>query len=140
MGARRTARELALQMLFQQDLSGNSSERILDTFEDYLRAKETVRRFARRLFVGAWEKKDDIDSMIADQAEHWRVSRMAAVDRNIIRMAVFEMLHEKDAPPLVVIDEAVELAKRFGSDRSSQFVNGVLDGIMKKSGLPSGKK
>ena len=127
-------------MLFQMDLSGNSSDRILDTFEDYLGAKENVRRFARRLFTGAAEKRDDIDALIADQAEHWRVSRMAAVDRNIIRMAVFEMMHEKDAPPLVVIDEAVELAKRFGSDRSSQFVNGVLDGIMKKQGLSAERR
>jgi N utilization substance protein B len=75
-------------------------------------------------------KLSELDSHLVDQADHWRLERMAAVDRNILRLALYELMFEGDTPPAVVIDEAVEIAKRFGSERSSQFVNGVLDGYL----------
>ena len=79
------------------------------------------------------ERREEVDRLIGRQAENWRLERMPAVDRNILRLAVFELLAEPDVPPLVVLDEAIELAKRYGSDQSSAFVNGLLDGILKRS-------
>jgi len=78
-----------------------------------------------------------IDEMIAAQADNWRLSRMAVVDRNIIRMSIYEFLFEEDTPKLVIIDEAIEIAKKFGTQKSSQFINGILDGILKRYNLAS---
>ncbi|MFZ2491137.1 MAG: transcription antitermination factor NusB [Thermoanaerobaculia bacterium] len=135
MGARRKARELALQMLFQHDLSGNSPDAIIATFEELQKSKSNTRDFATKIFRGTVEHLASIDEMIQDQAENWRLSRMAAVDRNIIRMSVYEFLHENDTPKLVIIDEAIEIAKRYGTQKSSQFINGILDGILKRYNL-----
>ena len=135
MGARRKARELALQMLFQQDMSGNQPDQIIDTFEELQKAKPNTREFATKIFRGTSENLAEIDDMIQNQAENWRLSRMAAVDRNIIRMSVYEFLHETDTPKLVVIDEAIEIAKKYGTQKSSQFINGILDGILKRYNL-----
>lgn len=135
MGSRRKARELALQMLFQFDVSGNTPPVILTTFEDLQRVKPNVRDFAARVFEGTVRNIDSIDAMIVQQAVNWRLERMAVVDRNIIRMSVYEFLHESDTPKLVIIDEAVEIAKKFGTQKSSQFINGVLDGILKRYNL-----
>jgi N utilization substance protein B len=137
MGARRKARELALQMLFQHDMSGNPIEAILATFEDLQKAKPSTREFAVRIFTGTVENLQKIDQMVSAQAENWRLSRMAVVDRNIIRMSIYEFLHETDTPKLVIIDEAIEIAKRFGTQKSSQFINGILDGILKRYNLGS---
>lgn len=122
-------------MLFQFDLSGNDADHIVEHFDDLGKAREDVRRFATRLFRGTVEHRDEIDELIARQAERWKVSRMAAVDRNIIRMSVYELLHESDTPKLVVIDEAIEIGKRYGNEKSSQFINGILDGILKRYNL-----
>jgi N utilization substance protein B len=135
MGARRKARELALQMLYQHDLSGNQPEAIISTFEDLQKSKPNTREFAMRVFKGTLENLAKIDDMIQAQADNWRLSRMAVVDRNIIRMSVYEFLHEDDTPKLVIIDEAIEIAKKFGTQKSSQFINGILDGILKKYNL-----
>lgn len=135
MGARRKARELALQMLFQADMSGNQPDMIIDTFEELQKSKPNTREFATKIFRGTVENMEKIDDMIQNQAENWRLSRMAAVDRNIIRMSVYEFLHESDTPKLVVIDEAIEIAKKYGTQKSSQFINGILDGILKRYNL-----
>jgi len=135
MGDRRKARELALQMLFQHDISGNNPETILATFEDLRKVRPAVRDFAARIFTGTIESLPKIDEMITQQADNWRLSRMATVDRNIIRMSVFEFLNEDDTPKLVIIDEAIEIAKKFGTQKSSQFINGILDGILKRYNL-----
>lgn len=137
MGARRKARELALQMLFQYDISGNGPDQIIDTFEELQKSKPNTREFATKIFRGTVEHVASIDDMIQKQAENWRLSRMAAVDRNIIRMSVYEFLHENDTPKLVIIDEAIEIAKKFGTQKSSQFINGILDGILKRYNLAS---
>jgi N utilization substance protein B len=137
MGARRKARELALQMLYQHDLSGNSPDTILSTFEELQKSKPNTREFATRIFRGTVEHLPDIDQMIVAQADNWRLSRMAVVDRNIIRMSIYEFLHENDTPKLVIIDEAIEIAKKFGTQKSSQFINGILDGILKRYNLAS---
>ena len=137
MGARRKARELALQMLYQHDLSGNAPETIVATFEELQKSKPNTREFATKIFKGTVDHIASIDEMIQAQAENWRLSRMATVDRNIIRMSVYEFLHESDTPKLVIIDEAIEIAKKFGTQKSSQFINGILDGILKKYNLAS---
>ena len=135
MGARRKARELALQMLFQHDMSGNNPEMIISTFEELQKSKANTREFATKIFKGTVDHIASIDEMITAQADNWRLSRMAVVDRNIIRMSVYEFLHENDTPKLVIIDEAIEIAKKFGTQKSSQFINGILDGILKKYNL-----
>jgi N utilization substance protein B len=137
MGARRKARELALQMLYQHDLSGNAADTIIDTFEDLQKSKANTREFAVRIFRGTLDNVARIDEMIVAQADNWRLERMAVVDRNIIRMSVYEFLHETDTPKLVIIDEAIEIAKKFGTQKSSQFINGILDGILKRYNLAS---
>jgi N utilization substance protein B len=137
MGARRKARELALQMLFQYDLSGNQPDTICSTFEDLTKSKSNTREFAIKIFKGTIEHLEKIDEMIQAQAENWRLSRMAVVDRNLIRSSVYEFLYENDTPKLVIIDEAIEIAKKFGNEKSPQFVNGILDGILKRYNLAS---
>ena len=101
MGARRKARELALQMLFQHDLGGNEPDMICSTFEDLQKSKPNTREFAVKIFRGTVEHLPELDDMIQRQADNWRLSRMAVVDRNIIRMSVYEFLHETDTPKLV---------------------------------------
>src|ERR1700681_3158261 len=135
MGARRKARELAVQMLYQYDLSGNLPETIVSTFEELQKSKPNTREFATKIFHGTVAHIARIDEMIQLQADNWRLSRMAVVDRNIIRLSVYEFLHEDDTPKLVIIDEAIEIAKKFGTEKSSQFINGILDGILKRYNL-----
>lgn len=135
MGARRKARELALQMLFQHDMSGNQPDMIIQTFEELQKSKPNTREFATKIFRGTVDNLGKIDEMITAQADNWRLSRMAVVDRNIIRMCVYEFLHENDTPKLVIIDEGIEIAKKYGTDKSSQFINGILDGILKRYNL-----
>ena len=137
MGARRKARELALQMLYQHDMSGNAPEMIVSTFEDLQKSKPNTREFATKIFKSTVENLEKIDGMIVQQADNWRIERMAVVDRNLIRMAIYEFLYENDTPKLVIIDEAIEIAKRFGTQKSSQFINGILDGILKRYNLAS---
>lgn len=139
MGVRRRGRELALQMLYQHELSGATVEEMAARFEDLEQAPPAAREFAVALVRGVIAHRDEIDRFVGEQAEHWRLERMATVDRNILRLAIYELLFHPDTPPAVVIDEAVELAKRFGSEQSGPFVNGVLDGFLhRQAGLSRG--
>jgi len=131
MGARRKARELALQMLYENDVAGTEPGEMFARFGGLRTATETTRSFAERLVTGTLRHRKDLDALISKQAEHWRLSRMPVVDRNILRLALFELLHEPETPHPVVIDEALEIAKRFSTPRSSQFINGILDGVLK---------
>jgi N utilization substance protein B len=137
MGARRKARELALQMLYDHDVSGNPPDTIISNFDDLQKSRPNTREFATRVFKGTVDHLGKIDEMIVAQADNWRIERMPVVDRNIIRMSIYEFLHENDTPKLVVIDEAIEIAKKFGTQKSSQFINGILDGILKRYNLVS---
>jgi transcription antitermination factor NusB len=105
-------------------------------FERRRRRLEEAFGYARNLVEGTLEHREEIDELIRDQADNWRLERMPAVDRNILRLAIFEMLYEQDVPKLVVVDEAIELAKRFGSEQSGRFVNGLLDGLLKQHDFP----
>lgn len=131
MGARRKARELALQMLFENDVAGTAPTDMFQRSDDLRNAPEGLRDFTQRLVSGTLEHRDALDEIISRQADHWRLMRMPIVDRNILRMALFELLHEPETPRPVVIDEALEIAKRFSTPRSSQFINGILDGVLK---------
>lgn len=93
-------------------------------------------QYAQALVQGTLDSLGKIDELIRGQADNWRLERMPAVDRNILRLAVYEMLHETDTPKLVVVDEAIELAKKFGSEQSGRFVNGLLDGLLKQHTFP----
>ncbi len=131
MGARRKARELALQMLYEHDVSGTEPQEMFRRSGDLQKAAEGVQDFTKRLVSGTLRHREDLDAIISRQADHWRLARMPVVDRNILRLALFELLHEPETPRPVVIDEALEIAKRFSTPRSSQFINGILDGVLK---------
>jgi transcription antitermination protein NusB len=131
VGARRKARELALQMLFENDVAGTDPDEMFRRSTDLARSTEGMRDFTKRLVAGTLANRDALDTIITKQADNWRLARMPIVDRNILRLALFELLHEPDTPRPVVIDEALEIAKRFSTPRSSQFINGILDGVLK---------
>ncbi len=129
MGLRRTARECALQMLYEHDVGKHAPEIILDLFWQMNEQPEKVREFANSLFRGTVSRIKEIDRLIQGHTKHWRLNRMAAVDRNVLRLAVFELLSDDLTPDTVVINEALEIAKRFSTNESAQFVNGILDSI-----------
>jgi transcription antitermination protein NusB len=136
MGIRRTARECALQMLYQHDVGKLVREEILASFWDMNEQPAKVSAFANELFEGTLDRIKEIDKVIQQHAKNWRLSRMAAVDRNILRLAVYEFLADSGTPGTVVINEALEIAKKFSTHESAQFVNGVLDSIKHDLGLP----
>jgi transcription antitermination factor NusB len=148
---------MAVQMLYQSDLGGSPLPHIFNTFDlseylareaaadkaehrsEHARHRQRVDEafhYAQELVRGAVEHQERIDELIRSQADNWRLERMPAVDRNILRLAIYEMLFEKDTPKLVVLDEAIELAKKFGSEQSGRFVNGLLDGLLKQHTFP----
>lgn len=175
VGKRRTAREIAVQMLYQRDLGGSTLPQIFAGFDlaEYLssersdseetndengssagaktpaprpvspkrrRQAEAAFSYAQTIVQGVSDHLDELDDLIRSRADNWRLERMPPVDRNILRLAVFEMLYEKDIPKLVVVDEAIELAKKYGSEQSSRFVNGLLDGLLKSHSFPGSLK
>lgn len=132
MGTRRQSRELALQLLYQCELSQADVDAMQEEFESWQKADESVRKFADDLLRGTLENREEIDGFLEEQTAHWKLERLAAVDRNILRLAMYELLFLKNTPAAVVIDEAIEIAKKFGAEESARFVNGVLDGFLKK--------
>lgn len=129
MSLRRQARELALQLLFPTEFDAPvSANDMLGLFEEKM--PKEVTEYAQELIVGVGKHKEELDKKIQDVSQHWKVSRMSLVDRNILRMAVFEMLYAKEhLKPNIAINEAVEIAKKYGTTESGTFVNGVLDQI-----------
>lgn len=127
-GKRRHARELAVQFLYQYDLSGGPLEESLSLFWlTQTKIPSAVRTFAEELIRGCVAHREAIDERLRRYAEHWELPRMAAVDRNILRLAIYEMTYREDIPPVVSINEAVEIAKRYSTEDSGAFVNGILD-------------
>lgn len=131
MGSRHHARERALQILFQYDIHGKPGL-WLDLFWKENESTDEVKAFAERLVAGVLEKKIELDALIGKYATNWKVSRMPIVDRNILRVGVYELLWMDDVPAKVTVNEAIELAKSFGDDDASKFVNGILDQILMK--------
>jgi N utilization substance protein B len=131
MGSRRKARECALQMLFAADIAGAVPDEVLRTYWTELGDTDTdvvAREFATRLAAGTLANLATLDERIRSRAEHWRIPRMAIVDRNILRLAVYEFLYEP-TPRTVAINEALEIARRFSTYEATQFINGILDAI-----------
>ncbi|MCE2557610.1 MAG: transcription antitermination factor NusB [Acidobacteria bacterium] len=132
---------MALQMLYQRELGDAEPALLLRAFDVHgFRAEtadagasqqisELALDYARTLVEGSLAHRESIDRMVADQADNWRLERMPVVDRNVLRLAVYEMRFQSDVPAVVVIDEAIELAKKFGSEQSGRFVNGILDAL-----------
>jgi N utilization substance protein B len=124
---------MALQMLFQADMGKQSADQVRRTFwAEHGAASHHVRGFADDLFRVAMDRAGDIDGLIEKHAEHWRMERMAVVDRNLLRAAVAELLGYPETPRAVVINEALEIARKFSSPESVQFLNGVLDSVGKE--------
>ncbi len=135
MGTRRKSRELALQMLFQSDMGRQTREQVEKTFwAERKDLDDGVKGFAEDLFRVASERSEEIDTIIEKHAQNWRMDRMATVDRNIVRAGVAEFLGFPKTPRPVVINEALEIARRFSTPESVQFINGVLDSVAKDLG------
>ncbi|MGH9493215.1 MAG: transcription antitermination factor NusB [Terriglobales bacterium] len=133
MGTRRKSRELALQMLFQADMARQAAEEVQRTFWGERAAVEAATRsFADELFRVALERAPEIDALIERHAEHWRMERMAVVDRNLLRAGVAEFLGFPETPKPVIINESLEIARKFSGPESVHFINGVLDSIAKE--------
>lgn len=134
MSSRRRGRELALQILYQLDMvraDVNEAIRAFWGLQESIPSEDT-KEFCEDLARGASEHSEEIDRLIEDAASNWRISRMAVVDRNILRLAVYELLYREDIPSIVTINEAIELGKMFGTEDSGAFINGVLDKIAER--------
>ena len=141
MGARREARELALQALYQLDMSGDDDPaRSLSLFWLHFRGRDDAQQFARELVDGVCASRERLDALIRDCAEHWRLPRLSRVDLNLLRLATFELLERAEIPTSVSINEAVDIARRFGGEDSAAFVNGVLDAIATAVGAKEKEK
>ena len=140
MGKRTKARECALQMLYQWDITREPMDRVAGLFWQVRTSTDETRAMAERLARGAQKDVERLDEEITRSSKNWRFDRIAAIDKNILRLAVYELLREPGTPSSVVIDEAVELAKRFSAVDSPPFVNGVLDAIKARvRGEPAGE-
>jgi transcription antitermination protein NusB len=129
MGTRRRARELAMQALFYMDVNHNAAPAMLQRFCENFIPPQKARPFFMKLVTGVLENQPQIDELIERFSKNWRVKRMACVDRNVMRIAVFEMLFCQDIPPKVSINEAIDVGKKFGTEESGAFINGIIDRI-----------
>ena len=129
MGTRRQARELAMQALFYMDMQDNLTLQMLESFCDNFRPPKKVYPFFLTLVNGVLDARSDIDTLIEQFSKNWKIHRMSCVDRNVMRIAVFEMLYCEDIPPKVSINEAVDIGKKFGTQESGAFINGIMDSI-----------
>jgi N utilization substance protein B len=129
MGTRRRSRELAMQALFQIEMNQDHSGEALELFCKHFRVPKNAKPFFLRLVEGVREFQHQIDPLITSFSKNWKISRMSRADRNIMRVAVYELLYCDDVPPKVSINEAIDIGKKFGTEDSGAFINGILDGI-----------
>lgn len=129
---RRKARELALKMLYQMETAGTEPEKALIKYCEVFPYQQDIVEYARHLLTGIKKEMGKIDSYIDNSCENWNLNRITYVDRNILRIGVFEMIFSIECPPKVAINEAIELAKKYGSEESKNFINGVLDRVLKE--------
>ena len=139
MTVRRRAREIALQVLYQLDIGQGDPREVLGVYFENFRPSEKAREFCWRLIEGVSQHREGIDRLIEENAENWTLKRMAVVDRNILRVATFELMHCPDIPFKASLNEAIELAKKFGNDDSGAFINGILDKVHSLVGSPTPK-
>jgi N utilization substance protein B len=129
MGTRRQARELAMQALFYMDMQKDASEEMLEDFCGCFCPSKKSRPFLIKLVTGVLGTKGRIDALVERFSQNWQISRMSCVDRNVMRIAVYEMLYCDDIPPKVSINEAIDIGKKFGTEESGAFINGIMDSI-----------
>jgi len=129
LGVRRRAREIALQVLYQREFSRVEAEEALNLFWNNFEALKGAMDFSERIIRGVEQHREILDRIIAKYSSHWKIDRMAHVDRNILRIAVYELLYCDDIPPKVAINEAIDIGKKYGSEDSGAFINGVLDKV-----------
>jgi len=129
MGTRRQARELAMQALFYMDMQNQASLQMLEHFCEVFRPSKKSDPFFLKLVGGVLENRAEIDALIERFSKNWKIDRMSCVDRNVMRIAVYELLYCQDIPPKVSINEAVDVGKRFGTEESGAFINGIMDSI-----------
>ena len=129
LGNRRKGRELALQALYQIEMTGDRSSAAVDLFLSHFEGGPKAKEFARRLVSGVISQQGEIDHLIEQSTEHWKLIRLAKVDLMILRMATYELVFCPDIPLHVSLDEAIEIGKRFGTSDSANFINGVLDHV-----------
>ena len=134
MGKRRKARECAIQCLYQWDMTGSEVETLLAGYWEAHPSPQEVAEFTEHLVYGTLAHLDEIDPLIAAQTENWRADRIGKVERSILRLGAYELMYQQNTPRAVVIDEAIEISKRFCGPDAGHFVNGVLDGIREKLG------
>ena len=132
MGQRRKARESALQILYQLEFDAAGAGGAVDSFWKNKKGLAETKEYSRWLVEGIWAHREEIDAAIQSISEHWRIPRMALVDRNILRLAAFELLHAELIAPAIVINEAIEIAKKYSGPEAATFVNGILDALRKK--------
>ena len=138
---RRKAREHALQILFQLDIRQEKpSAVVLKRFWAEYEPDDEVKAFAEEIIKGTYKHRVEIDKLLHQCAKNWSLDRMAVVDRNVLRMAVYEILHRMDIPTSVTINEAIEIARKFGTDESGAFVNGILDSVARTTGMLDERK
>ena len=118
-------------MLYQMEVNRDTIDKALEKYTKIFPYQEDIVEYARFLLVGIKREQEKLDDCIATASEHWKISRITYVDKNILRVAIYEMLHSQEVPPKVAIDEALELAKKFGAEESKDFVNGILDRVLK---------
>jgi N utilization substance protein B len=132
MHQRRKAREVALQVLYELDVLNIDAKEAITLFWNNFQATEDSKKFSTLLIEGAWDNREKIDTLIRSCSEHWSLERMSRVDRNILRMAVYELLYCPNIPPKVTMNEAIDLGKMYGSENSGSFINGILDAVYLK--------
>ena len=134
MGKRRSSRELALKFLYQFELNGGDLDEQIKLFLERNSSQEDVANFMKELVVSLIDKMEEIDEIIQKFSDHWILDRMTVIDRNILRMGTCELLFNFSTPPKVVINEAIDIAKKYGNEDSPEFINGILDKVYNEIG------
>jgi len=129
LGKRRRSREFSLQVLYQIEITKQNALQAMVQLRENISPEGGEGEFAKRIVLGVMEHRQEIDRLIEERSENWRLDRMTMIDRNILRIAIFELLYCSEVPPKVTLNEAIDLGKRFGSEESGSFINGVLDRI-----------
>ena len=127
--SRRKGRNVAVQILYQLEMNGQEIEQNLPVFWEHHQHSDDIKAFAERIARGVCENRESIDAVIVETARNWSLKRIAPIDRSILRAAIYEILHCDDIPYKVTLNEAIELGKKFGCDKSGAFINGVLDSV-----------
>jgi transcription antitermination protein NusB len=138
MGTRRKARELAVQLLYQYDLAKMDPEEAMRLFWEYFPVQLDIREFCEQLVLGTLDRLTLVDELLSEASENWALHRMSVVDRNIMRLATYELLDRPDIPPSVSLNEAIEIAKKYSTPDAAVFINGVLDRV-KRMVYPVGR-